>query len=510
VRTLAGDSGHEDPTDEAPATEASGADVLDSGEAGGKAIRGGVAVTASYIAGLLISLAAVPFMIRYLGVVEYGYYITVSAAVLIIGGITEAGLTNLGVREYAVRTGVRRDVFMRSLIGLRLLLTTVGVAIAVALAAGTGAKAVIVKGTVIAGLGLLIQLMQQTYMIPLNAELRLGAVAVLGIVKQVTLSLMFIALVVAGAGLLAFFWASVAMGLVLMAVTVALVRGIAPVLPVFHWHMWRGILAETLPYAVAAAVGLIYLRIAIVLMAYVSTAEQTGYLSAAFRIVEVLAALPWLLVSAAFPILARAARNDDGTRFSYGLQRVFEVATVVGVLLALGLAIAAPVAIEVVAGPGFAPSIPVLRIQALGLVTGFLMVTWSFALLSLKLYRALLLSNALAAAVAIAGTLVLAPAFDARGAAAATVLSEAVLAVACWIALRRARPDLSLNHGVVVKAAAAAVPGILIALVLPLPSVVLAALAGAIYLAIAFATGAVPGEVLTAMLRRDRPVPIEQ
>jgi O-antigen/teichoic acid export membrane protein len=295
-----------------------------------------------------------------------------------------------------------------------------------------------------------------------------------------------------------------------MVVTVALVRGTAPVLPVFHWHMWRGILAETLPYAVAAAVGLIYLRIAIVLMAYVSTAEQTGYLSAAFRIVEVLAALPWLLVSAAFPILARAARNDDSSRFSYGLQRVFEVATVVGVLLALGLAIAAPVAIDVVAGPGFAPSIPVLRIQALGLVTGFLMVTWSFALLSLKLFRALLLSNALAASVAIAGTLVLAPAFDARGAAAATVLSEAVLAVACWIALRRARPDLSLNHAVVVKAAAAAVPGILIALVLPLPSVVLAALAGAIYLAIAFSTGAVPGEVLTAMLRRERPVPIEQ
>jgi O-antigen/teichoic acid export membrane protein len=245
-------------------------------------------------------------------------------------------------------------------------------------------------------------------------------------------------------------------------------------------------------------------------MAYVSTAEQTGYLSAAFRIVEVLAALPWLLVSAAFPILARAAGNDDGARFAYGLQRVFEVATVVGVLLALGLAIAAPVAISVVAGPGFDPSIPVLRIQALGLVTGFLMVTWSFALLSLRLYRALLLSNALAAAVAIAGTLVLAPAFDARGAAAATVLAEAVLALACWIALRRARPDLSLDHRVVVKAAAAALPGILLAVVLPLPSVVLAALAGAIYVAIAFATGAVPGEVLTALLRRDRALPIEQ
>ena len=86
-------------------------DVLDSGEAGGRAIRGGALFTVTYVFGLLLSIASVPFMIRHLGVVDYGYYVSVSAVVFIIGGFTEAGLTNLGIREYSqLRAGGARAV----------------------------------------------------------------------------------------------------------------------------------------------------------------------------------------------------------------------------------------------------------------------------------------------------------------------------------------------------------------------------------------------------------------
>ena len=54
-------------------------DVLDTGEAGGRAIRGGALFTGRYALGLLMSIASVPFMIRHLGVVDYGYYVSVSA-----------------------------------------------------------------------------------------------------------------------------------------------------------------------------------------------------------------------------------------------------------------------------------------------------------------------------------------------------------------------------------------------------------------------------------------------
>ena len=92
------------------------------------------------------------------------------------------------------------------------------------------------------------------------------------------------------------------------------------------------------------------------------------------------------MVSSAFPVLARAARDDE-ERLAYGLQRVFEVSLIVGTGMAIGLAVGAPFAIDVVAGHGFDASVPVLRIQSLALITSFLLATWALALLALKRFR---------------------------------------------------------------------------------------------------------------------------
>ena len=476
-------------------------DVLDSGEAGGRAIRGGALFTGTYVIGLLLSIASVPFMIRHLGVVDYGYYVAVSAIVFIIGGFTEAGLTNLGIREYSQLRPGEREPFLRNLIGLRLVLTTFGVVVATVLTAVTGSPGIVVGGVAITGFGLLVQLTQQTYTVPLNAQLRMGWISILGVIRQATLSGLFILLVVVNAGLSAVCWANVAMGVVLVTVTLVVLRGTAPLVPSFHVRSWKRILVETLPIALAAAVGLIYFRIAVVLMSYVSTDTETGIFSAAFRIVEVVGVLPWMLVSAGFPILARAARDDEA-RLGYALQKMFEVANVLGAFIAMGLAIAAPFAIEVVAGPGFGESVSVLRLQSCGLLTSFLMVTWTYALVSLRLYRPLLLANALAAFVAIVATLLLAPPLGAEGAAIATVAAEAALAAGALWGLRSARPALTPSLAVVPKVVVCLAAGVGVSALLPVGSLVQSFAAGAVYAALAFALRAVPPEAIAALRRK--------
>ena len=59
---------------------------------------------------------------------------------------------------------------------------------------------------------------------------------------------------------------------------------------------------------------------------------------------------------------------------------------------------------------------------AVGAVTSFLVATWSFALLSLRAHRALLICNAIAAAATIGGVLLLEPLLHARGAAISTLI----------------------------------------------------------------------------------------
>jgi O-antigen/teichoic acid export membrane protein len=477
-------------------------DVLDTGRAGGMAIRGGALRVLGYGVALLLSLISVPFMTRHLGVADYGHYITVSSIIFIIGGLTEAGLTNLGTREYSVLEGAEREHFLRNLAGLRFALTAAGVAAATLLTFVTGAEKVVVQGTLITGIGLLLTLTQQTYAIPLTARLRLGSVTALELLKQGLLSGTIIALVAVGAGLLPFFAASVVSGFGVLVVTLLLLRGRVPLRPAVSRATWRRILADVLPYAVAVAVGLIYFRLAVILMSYVSSDYQTGIYSTAFRIVEAVGVIPWLVVSAGFPILARAARDDEG-RLRYALQRLFEVSTIVGVMIALAIALGASFAIDVIAGlPEFEDSVPVLRVQGLALVTAFLVATWSFALLSLRAHRELLICNAIAALVALVGTLTLAPALDAMGAAIATLGAEAVLAIGYVVALHRRspalRPQLAILPRVVVAAGAGAAAGFL-----PTPAVVDAAAGTMIFVLVLFALRAVPPELVHALRGRD-------
>ena len=76
-------------------------------------------------------------------------------------------------------------------------------------------------------------------------------------------------------------------------------------------------LRTVVPIAVAVAVGAIYFRMSLILMPLISSDEQTGYFATAYRVLEVIVLLPGLIVGSAFPVLARAARDDE-SRLSYG------------------------------------------------------------------------------------------------------------------------------------------------------------------------------------------------
>ena len=262
--------------------------MLDRPEAGATAIRGAAIRTALFAAGLLLNLATVPFMIRHLGAVNYGYYVSVASIVFIVGAVTDAGLTNLGVRYWVTSDAPARRSLLSNLIGLRLVLTTIGIGIATGLPALAGAPSVVVAGTAVSyGAGLLISTIAYTYSVPLLAVLRLGSTAALDFLRSLSLAASTLVLVVVGAGLMAFFGAYVFSSVAAMIATLALIRNRAAIRPAFHRETWIRFLRETASYALASAVGLIYFRVAMVLISFLSTDVQAGYYAAPFRVIEV-------------------------------------------------------------------------------------------------------------------------------------------------------------------------------------------------------------------------------
>lgn len=78
-------------------------DLLDTPQAGPAAVRGGAMRVVGYVAGVALSVGSSALLFRHLGVVDSGRYVTVLALIAIVLGVTDVGLTTIGVRELAVR-----------------------------------------------------------------------------------------------------------------------------------------------------------------------------------------------------------------------------------------------------------------------------------------------------------------------------------------------------------------------------------------------------------------------
>ena len=473
--------------------------ALDSPTAGAKVIRGGVIRLGTYLAGIAIGVASAALMTRHLGVEDFGRYVIVTSLVAIVAGLGEAGVPNVAAREFATRGRAERDVLITNVLGIRLAIAAVGVVAAIGFALVADYDGTMIVGAVVAGIGLMIATVQQTYAIPIGVSLRFGWLGTLDLVRQAAFVAVVIVLVLVGAGLLPFLAATIPASLVALAMSIPLVRGLAPLLPRFDRAEWLGILRLVGIYAAAAAVGTIYVSAVIVTTSLVGTPEDSGYLGAAFRVFTVLTGIPMLLVSTAFPVLARAAHTDL-ERLQYAFQRLIDIALIVGSWMAIGTVFGAEIAIRVVAGPDFEPAVPVLQIQGVALLTAFLSIIGALMLVSLHRHRGVLVVNVVGLTSAVALTAALVPSFGAEGAAAATLLAELVIVVMYGVILvgrRVVHYDVDLVPRIAVAAAAASALAFT-----PFGSLVLVILSSLVYWGVLFALRGVPHEVLDALLRR--------
>lgn len=476
-------------------------DILASREAGGRFLRGGGMRMGAYAAGLAVGLIATPLVTRHLGTVGWGHYVTVTSLIFIAAALTEGGVANLGVRQFSTTGDRERRAFMSDLLGLRLVLSLLGALGAVVFALVAGYQSVLVEGAAIASLGLLLEGARVTLAVPLTAKLRLGWLAVTDFSAQAVTSVLMIALVVSGAALLPFYAVAVITAATTLALTVALVRSEVSLRPSFSPSRWRALISESFVYTAATTLGVIYFQIVIIAMSLISTKHQTGYFSLAFRALSLINGVPWLLVASAFPILARAAR-DDQDRLRYALQRLFDGALVAGGFFSLCAIIAAPFAVEFIGGPKFKPSVEVLQILGVGIIGTFLVATWSFALLTLRLFRELIWINGGAVALAVALSAVLIPDHGARGAAVTTAVLEVGLALAYGLVLARRRPDLRPSLRGVPRIALALAVAFAVGALLPVYSLIAAAVAAIVLFGMLLLMGAIPEEFLHAIRRR--------
>ena len=234
----------------------------------------------------LAAIASV-FLLRYLGVVEFGRYIVVVSIVAVVGGITDVRLTIVGQREYAVaNTRGERDRLLANLVGIRLAITPVGVLIGAASLSSRAmgparyGRAARRRGPVFASLA-------STYTVPLTVDLRFGAVTAAELTRQLVIVIGIGALVAAGSALTPFFAVHIAAGAATLCVAVALVGLQRTPGPRADLAAWWQLIGEAARIALSAIVNVVYVRTLVIMTSLIATATETGLFVTSYRIVEV-------------------------------------------------------------------------------------------------------------------------------------------------------------------------------------------------------------------------------
>lgn len=470
--------------------------ALDSPDAGAKVIRGAAVRGLGFTGGRLLTLLYAPLLLRHLGVVGFGGYAVVQSLIGIAAIASEGGLTVVGVREYAVRDENGRARLMRALLILRLGLSLIGALAAVAFAVLAGYSAPLVAGAVLGGVGLVLLLLQQTYTVPLTAELRFGAIAALEFLRQSLTAAAIVALVLAGASVTALLAVSIPVGIVVGAVTLFALRGHLTLRTSTDLAELSHIAREAFAVAGATILASLFYRLAVVMTSVLATEQETGYFAASQRVIEVLLPFIALVNSATFPVLSWAA-DSAFARLARGVQRVFDVNVVLGAWTGLMLVLGAEPIILFLGGSQFESAIPVLRIQAFAITATFLAAAWGTALIAVRAQRALFWATAVGVGVGVSLTVTLTPAEGAQGAALAILIGECVRALATGAALVSVRAELRPRLTVVPKLLVALGLAALMGLT-GISPILACVLASGIYFGLLALTGALPPELFRA------------
>jgi O-antigen/teichoic acid export membrane protein len=474
-------------------------DVLGSAEAGGKVVRGAVWRVAGSLTGILAGLATATLLLRHLGVVESGRYVTVLALVAIGSSVVDIGLNVSASRELALRDPQSRAPLMANVIGQRLWISPLAAAAMVAFALLAGYPTSMQIGALLAGAGLYVVAVADALLLPLTVELRSASLAVVDILKPVVTLSCVAVLVALGAHLTPFYAVMILTGLSVIAITPALAGRRAFVAPRLDRVEQRDLLKRALPLAMALVLSQVYFRLVILIMSIVSDPKQTGYFGGSLRAMETLVGIPTIVAGVALPLLAAAAR-DDRPRMLYAIEGLTEGALIAGVLAVLLASRGAVPVMKIIGGESFGPAGAVLRIQIAALMFGAMVQIWAVSLVALGRQRDLILINAVGLLGLAVFVTALVPAFGAQGGAAASVLGDALLAALTWWRLRADGVNVELHLRFLGRLALASAAAVAALVALPgLPGLAAAALAGVLFLAVGQLVGLVPRELHDAL-----------
>ncbi len=420
----------------------------------------------SKVIGTLVSLGAVALITRYLGSYGFGNYTTALTFVTFFSIAGDLGLT-LVTTQLISRPGANQQRILSNLFAFRVVTASAILLIAPLIVVFFPYDPIVKQGVIVAALAFFFILLNQVFVSLFQKELRADRIAIAEVVSRVLMFAATALVVWFDWGLLGVLWSMTIANGVSFLIHYYYSRAYAKIAFAWDWAVWRDIMSRAWPLMLTIVLNLVYLKTDTFLLSLLKSPTDVGLYGAAYKVVDVLVSIPFMIGGTILPILTlrwQSGRKDDYAR---AWQKIFDATSLlVWPALIGGFVLATPI-MAIVAGEEFRDAGAILKILIFAVGGVFFSSFFSYTMISFDSQKKLIGAYLFTALSALILYLIFIPRFSYIAAAWVTVYSELAITLGAWWLVRR-YGKLSARFSVFFKALAAALIMGFIIMVIPI------------------------------------------
>jgi O-antigen/teichoic acid export membrane protein len=389
------------------------------------------------ILSMVIGLVTIKILTVQLGVSGFGGYTTILNFLLIFGILADLGLYIVLTQEIATDDKEKNNHDVSNIFTLRAVsaissIVIIGSLIGLLTNYDPEIKRLIALG----GFGMVFMSMAQVFVGVFQTHLRTDYIVVGEVISRLTLMLGVITLSTLGYFSLAnVIYIFVFSNFLQFAYTWFGVKKYYQVKPDFDLGYWKYLLGQSLPLFIVIAFNLVYYKIDTLMLSLLQSQEAVGYYGVSYKILEILAVFPGMLVGLLLPIFTKNHKDPEAFRKLTGKSMLFIMSLAIPVFV--GGLLMADEGILIVSDDSFNASIFPLRILFGGIFCIFISNLLSHILIGAKLQKKIMFISISGAAINVILNAIMIPLYSFTGAAITTTITETLVMMMYIIQVKR-------------------------------------------------------------------------